>query len=668
MQASTISPHLAELEQFNTVNVPESSANINIPSQNSHHQQQQQQQHHNHHQQNSLHPQHTHNGALGYSSLPSEGPKPSFNYDLEIFNLCKQYLNNKNHHGLALIARQKGIPPFLRFKAWPVLLKYHPFVLDPFIQPDNEVINEGNELDSSSSTSSSSSSSSYSSFSKDSGSRNGSSSGTQRLHEQASYNARSDTENRIKKDISRYVQRIFGSLSTELPSLDREILDVIENAVKKFTLKWGKIIKYDLSLLWMALNLAEWIPPLPKTPWVLVGRDQNSHPKLTHNVLDDYTHYIDNIPGLGNYLEELIYNDEHISSLAFHEVYERLVLVLLHCPEPDSRKQTSQNGSTGGKGDVASNDHHNHHNHHHYHHQQDQLNKTRLPVTGGTIEERVSFFIFCLRKLLPELSQYFHEEQILSKFGCLDDEWLIWWLKFCGTKAWSKFDRGRIWDFMLGWRLKNPKKNFNYYYEKLNYVNRDTLEKLGPDIFWTLNSEKTERPKMNPRNNSFRDLVHELNCNFHISRADFNQQLQSDGSKSKIVSPASDAPALTIPFSTIDPHVALIFISISLLKSKENTLVELDQHEIRQFLSRLPSKSYEYNHKQRKRLNNNGNDPSSVRSSKPSLPSEEKTLNTIIISNDAQDNKHKINFIDSIINEAGEEWRKWLWTEFVDDG
>ena len=46
----------------------------------------------------------------------------------------------------------------------------------------------------------------------------------------------------------------------------------------------GKIIKYDLSLTWIALNLAEWFPPIPKTPWVLVGKEySSSHQSLIVN-------------------------------------------------------------------------------------------------------------------------------------------------------------------------------------------------------------------------------------------------------------------------------------------------------------------------------------------------------------------------------------------------
>lgn len=579
----------------------------------------------------------------------SDDHKPSFNYDLEVFNLCKEYLNTKNHHGLALIARQKGIPPFLRFKVWPILLKYHPFVLDPFIQPDNEIINETSDVESTSSKETSSSSSKgYLSQSE--------SDYEVRSESRKESDASTEIEKKIKKDIARYIQRLYYLKSHDLTPVEKEIIQTLESAVLKFTLKWSKIIKYDTSLSWMALNLAEWFPPIPKTPWVLVGRDQSQKgSSLIASVVDDYSNYIDHIPGLDNYLDELIYKNETISNMKFQDVYERLVLVLLHCPEPESKVGT-ETETAPNKNDQKDE------------RKQSKMNKTTLPITGGTIEQRVSFFIFCLRKLLPELAQHFHEEQILTKFGCLDDEWLIWWLKFCGTKVWSKHDRGRIWDFLLGWRLKNPKRSFNYYYEKLNYVNRNTLQKLGPDVFWTVGSSENEQTStIDLRRNSFRDLITELNNELHISKSDFlltsATPLSANESKENV-----SGPNLSIPFSRIDPHIALIFISISLLKSKENTLVELDQHEIRQFLSRLPSKSYKYNQKSRKRSSQTFNSSSNSRTaSPPLLPNEEAPTSNIIISNDMRNDKHKINFIDNIISEAGELWRKWLWSEFVED-
>ncbi|KAI5961467.1 OCA5 [Candida theae] len=585
------------------------------------------------------------------SPYHSEDHKPSFNYDLEIFNLCKEYLNTKNHHGLALIARQKGIPPFLRFKVWPILLKYHPFVLDPFIQPDNEIINESSDVESTSSKETSSSS--LSSLSSKGYFSQSESEYETRPESRKDSDASTEIERKIKKDISRYIQRLYYLKSHDLTATEKEIIHTLECAVLKFTLKWAKIIKYDTSLCWMALNLAEWFPPLPRTPWVLVGRDHSQKgSSLIASVVDDYSNYIDHIPGLDKYLDELIYKNETISNMKFQDVYERLVLVLLHCPEP--KTNMAVDGEVPHSSDQKDE------------RKQLKVNKTTLPITGGTIEQRVSFFIFCLRKLLPELAQHFHEEQILSKFGCSDDEWLIWWLKFCGTKVWSKHDRGRIWDYLLGWRLKNPKRSFNYYYEKLNYVNRNTLQKLGPDVFWTVGSAENEKPNVDLRRNSFRDLINELNNELHISKSDLSSASSPKSpNKSK---GDNNQPNLAIPFSRIDPHISLIFISISLLKSKENTLVELDQHEIRQFLSRLPSKSYKYNQKSRKRSNQSMNSSSNSRNGSPPLPpNEEAPTSSIIISNDMRNDKHKINFIDNIISEAGELWRKWLWSEFVED-
>ncbi|RCK57548.1 Oxidant-induced cell-cycle arrest protein 5 [Candida viswanathii] len=607
-------------------------------------------------------------------SFSQEDYKPSFNYDLEVFNLCKEYLNTRNHHGLALIARQKGIPPFLRFKVWPILLKSHPFVINPFIQPDQDLMKESSSSSTSSSTTATTDNSPVNSA--HSSIKDGVVMQESDTEEPPS-DPHEEIKRKIKRDLGKYIQRLKYSQSKyTVGEMEHQILSILEDSILKFILKWGKIIKYDLSLTWIALNLAEWFPPVPKTPWVLVGRDySNADSLLIINVMDDYSNYIDNIPDLKNYIENLIYSDEKVSNMSFREVYERLVLVLLHCPEPESRKKKSEALKNASDLEQAQL-------------QPLKVNKTTLPKTGGTIEERVSYFIYCLRKLLPELSQYFHEEQILTKFGCLDDEWLIWWLKFCGTKVWSKYDRGRIWDFMMGWRLKNPRRDFNYYYEKLNYVNRNTLEKLGPDIFWSVGSEEENEADMclddhslskDKKTSSFKDLINDLNNDLHVSK---KSSAVPDRLDRPHLARMDSSPNFSIPFSRVDPHIALIFISLSLLKSKENTLVELDQHEIRQFLSRLPSKSYKYKLKKntnstgQKRMSSSSN--SSSNSTSPLvLPlnlhngNEDPILlptSRIIISNDSNvDHKHKVNFIDNIILESGELWRKWLWLEMIDD-
>lgn len=293
--------------------------------------------------------------------------KPSFTYDLDVFNLCKEYLNTRNHHGLALIARQKGIPPILRFKVWPILLKSHPFVISPFIQPDSELLNESTSSRSNSSSSSTGSNTplltapgsikdaaiidgdandndndSNSNSNDDDNDRDDNDANTKEKEEDERNNK---IREKIKRDLAKYIQRLKYSQSKYTVSeTEHEILSILENAIMKFTLKWGKIIKYDLSLTWIALNLAEWFPPIPKTPWVLVGKEySSSHQSLIVNFLDDYSNYIDNIPDLREYLERLIYHDEKISTISFREVYERLVLVLLHCPQPVSRRKKSDN-------------------------------------------------------------------------------------------------------------------------------------------------------------------------------------------------------------------------------------------------------------------------------------------------------------------------------------
>lgn len=457
----------------------------------------------------------------------------------------------------------------------------------------------------------------------------------------------------------------------------------MEHAILKFINKWGEIIKYDSALSWIALGLAEWFPPIPKTPWVLVGRDSSENNSSIKNVLTDYSNYIDSIPGLNEFLEDLINDKYDIINLSFYDVYERLVLVLLHCPPP-KRNHDLKSFKASSQLDN------------------DKILNT-LPLHGGLIEERVTLFIYLFRKLLPELSSYFSEEQILNKFGSNDDEWLIWWLKYCGSKVWSRLDRGRIWDLLLGYKIRNKSRN----YKEVLHLRQDLVQKLGADNFWSINNTNNDNDEVFPskfgeRSSSFSDLIKNLSIRNDVTSSDKNND---DG---------------IIPFPSVDPHIQLLFITISLMKSKENTLIELDQHEIRQYLSRLPTTSYNLTNKyqifkqkiDRKReeeaisrssrsstvnstsptlksnlssspIDNNSNYnissnassiPGSTINPPPPPPppqqqqpsSNSRTIHSNIISNDSSDN-HSIDFMDNIINEAGELWRKWIWVETGDE-
>lgn len=512
--------------------------------------------------------------------LPQK-PVASFHYDPDVFAQLQTYLRTRNHHGLALVARQKGLPPFLRFKVWSVLLKHHPFVLNPFIQPD---LMDKDKLSSDSD-------------SEDPGAQ---------------------LKHRVRKDLRKYMHRIaYSSAEEPLSQTELQLFDILENSVCKFVGKWGRVIKYDLALTWVALGLAEWFPPIPQTSWVLLGRDvSSSEHTCIGSLFHDYESFIESVPDLRDFLDEMV-ADETIANLKFHEVFERLVLVLLHSPE-NANKRVAQDKVL-------------------------KIDKSTLPVNGGTIEERVSFFIHVFQKLLPELSQYFQEEQILNKFGLHDDEWVLWWLKYCGSKVWSRVDRGRVWDMVLGWRPYNKKAEAGHYARRLQILD-DLLDKLGPDTFWSVDYDEDEAAVLH-EDDSLRDLIAEV----HI-----------DGSRSSSATSSNPLPTLPslsvsegengvahfatrseIPFCKLDPHIELLFISLSLLKAKENTLVELDQHEIRTFLSRLPAKSYK-------------------RSDKYKEYQEKKDKRNGAI---YSDHGLRYDYMDSVIYEAGELWRKWLWLE-----
>ena len=103
-------------------------------------------------------------------------------------------------------------------------------------------------------------------------------------------------------------------------------------------------------------------------------------------------------------------------------------------------------------------------------------------------------------------------------------------------------------------------------------------------------------------------------------------------------------------------------------------MVELDQHEIRQFYLDYLQNHINIIRKEAldKRTSYASNASSTSNSPMGQLPvdrDEDSIFPTsrIVISNDSKDQKHKVNFIDNIILEAGELWRKWLWLEMVED-
>jgi Rab-GTPase-TBC domain len=66
----------------------------------------------------------------------------------------------------------------------------------------------------------------------------------------------------------------------------------------------------------------------------------------------------------------------------------------------------------------------------------------------GVLTRRISHFFTIFRKLIPELATYFDEEEA-NGFG---EEWVHSWIQWWCSRELHKDDKGRLWDFYLGYR------------------------------------------------------------------------------------------------------------------------------------------------------------------------------------------------------------------------
>jgi len=600
----------------------------------------------------------------------------------ELLELCENLYERRNVSGLAMLARQRGLPPSLRCKIWPVLLKYHPYVQHPYIEPDfdddddenGEEEEEEEEQEDCDVNNGRSAVAGSGSLSLHLGNKDG-----DKEIEDGNENGPGISKE-IDFDIRKYLRNSekFKSANMtpelrELYHLQDKLFATIKQAIMKFINKWGSILKYSSGLTWIALGLAEWVPPLPGSEFVLCGRDDiaKNGTKL-RNVNDSYfercesygreysnnSSTVDNTPvivgspksisslGTASLTSEStnssqISGDAHkdpFRPMSFSEVYERLVLVILHTPDTSERDGTlTRITSTGTATSVYNNNKHK------------KLNQKleELPKFGGTIEDRVSFFFFGMRKLMPELYGYLSDED------CLKGDWILWWLKYCGSKEWSRYDRGRTWDTLLGFRI-----NCHHFERDIPYLNSlsdNEVALLGPDLFWYLdvddsvinNGHQKLDNKLSSdrehyvshsrrRSSSLMTLLNQVSVGENNRIASFSSlSLEEKDDKESV-------RFMQLPFSVIDPHIQIIFISLAFLKSKEFTIMELDQSEIIQLFSRLSSLK-----------------TSEIRS----FVSTEENI-------DGHKNRYvkKSNRdIENIILEAGELWRKFIYMEMVEE-
>ncbi|GMG19636.1 unnamed protein product [Ambrosiozyma monospora] len=575
--------------------------------------------------------------------------KPIITEVPELLELCTQFIASKNVTGLAMIARQRGLPPALRYKIWPILLKYHPFVQSPFIEPDeeDEDDDEDNEEDEN---------------------------GRKRIPiDQIKFDLR-----KYLRNAERYKPKVLTSELKDLFEIQDKIFEVILNAIVKFLKKWGTIVNYNSGLTWIALGLAEWVPPLPNSQFVLCGKDDvaKNGTKL-RNVYDSYFEKMEYTNGSGEYCSSLnsassfnsaintpsqlstspnsvhSYNTTSNSSssaaastnsssndysldsssypfkpMSFAEVFERMVLVILHVPDPSKlrqkqrrqrkekekqkqkeQQQQQQQPSTSSSQQQAKYYNAYHNSRAKYNNQLNiEKRYTELPKNGGSIEDRISFFLYCFRKLLPELHKFLSDED------CLKGDWLIWWLKYCGSKVFSRYDRSRVWDLLLGYRVNCYK--FEKDLSELNELSDVNVALLGPDIFWNpldldsfaLSSHSHSSGSTSSNGSDSHGHHSHSSHHNHSSSSTFTRHRSSsiktlldhlsittptlssiNPSSSSTNQNADVEPIKQLPYSEMDPHVQFIFIALAFLKSKEFAIMELDQSDIKQLLSNVSS-------------------------------------------------------------------------------
>ncbi|KAI9838918.1 MAG: hypothetical protein M1819_004126 [Sarea resinae] len=79
--------------------------------------------------------------------------------------------------------------------------------------------------------------------------------------------------------------------------------------------------------------------------------------------------------------------------------------------------------------------------------------ETHATQYENILTRRISHFLSTFRRLLPELAAYFDEEEV-SGFG---EEWVHSWIQWWLSRELGRDEKGRLWDFYLGYRLLTRK-------------------------------------------------------------------------------------------------------------------------------------------------------------------------------------------------------------------
>lgn len=514
-------------------------------------------------------------------------------------------LVQKNDHGaLALVARTTGIPPQLRHVVWPVLLKYHPMVISPGIMTNTLIlVNDKYEY-----------------------------------HRET--RSADEIERHVMHDLNKYFHRWNNSGNTSgtghntpvqpdspnMPPDELHAMDTLKRCIMNFLSKWDRLFKYESGLAWIAVGLAEWLP-LKRGHENLVLRGRR-HPSLVR-LYKEYP------------LPPEISSSLPPTEFDFDQIFERLMLVMLHSPDISMAKKLAQRESNS--------------------------NSSYYPVvSGGDLSFRSQVFFKVFSTILPELYQPFTDEETMHPSKKIN--WLYWWLKCSGARVLHKQDRARLWDILLGWRpapstinfyLNYNNRAFEHFYSPTSpSIDTDFFNKIckyGHDQFW------------------FPDLdllplgSKSLKCDFQIFQELLRRNKYGTEETPLNVNETKDeGPGVKIPFSLIDPHVQLLFIYIAILQQNEFKLLEFEEAEISEFLNNVPllSRTDDFNYK--KMYTDEQELPSSSSSDDDDPNSKRPGTSSHMLIEFGNDDKALHSF-DDVYNLAGDIWRKWIWRELEEN-
>ncbi|KAG5360997.1 Oxidant-induced cell-cycle arrest protein 5 [Yarrowia sp. B02] len=484
--------------------------------------------------------------------------KPTVSDSPRLVELCEEYLANRNIDALAKIARQRGLPPHLRQKAWPMLLAEHPYVLEPNVGlPEPRRRPNGKSAEQCKSETE-----------IPIRRLKGDLSRLQRKLKSQKMNKLELQYKQLQSNPSSHVSTTLSARSTPLSispvsaasegsltmdhlnqvvvseSHDAQRFDIYEDAIESFLTKYH--VKYESGLVWVAAALAECVDPLECDNWIQVY--EHFLLVLLHTPQRDI--------GI-NEIEDRFSGKNYYSDGVTSEPF---------CENPSTNGAAAAAAAAAAAQAAASAE------------EGSQPKTAPLSTSPSTpasqkiashvLTDSISLFLSGFRRGLPELSAHFDEEDVLASIGG-GDEWLIWWIKWMGAKTWNSSDRARVWDMYLGWkRVSDSQCQKNIAEEAAAAAangapapaspSSDASESdIGMDPFWSpMKLDRVQEPNLPPR-------------------------------------------------------IQHLFICLAMIKAKKNTLLELEQSEIREYLSRLG----------------------------------------------------KSKDIEGIVLEAGEIWRSWQWSE-----